>query len=72
MTPEQFDLLRDKLAGSLVNITVGMMDADGHSLAEKIIQLNTNPYNRVICKGESMDLRTRVSLFIYGSNREPM
>ena len=63
MTSEQFDLLRDKLAGSLVNITVGLMDSDAQSVAEKIVLLNTNPYNRVVFNGSSIDMRTWLNIF---------
>ena len=65
MTSEQFDLLRDKLAGSLVNITVGLMDSDAQPVAEKIVLLNTNPYNRVVFNGSSIDMRTWLNIFLF-------
>ena len=56
LTPEQFDILRDKLAGSLLNITVGMLIASNRALAERLILLNKNPYNRIIENGRSVDV----------------
>ena len=53
---EQLSLIRDKLVGSLVNLTVTDLSCDisrdsvcfDRDLAERIIKLNMNPFNKII------------------------
>ena len=49
---EQLSLIRDKLVGSLVNLTVTDLCNNGdifdRDLAERIIKLNMNPFNKII------------------------
>ena len=56
VTPEELDIIRDKLTGSLLNITVGISSVGMRGLAEKLISLNKNPYNRIIHNGSSVDV----------------
>ncbi len=56
LTDEQLQYLEDVLVGSRVNLTVALVDESHRIMAEKIINLNQNPYNRIVSSSHSVEL----------------
>ena len=44
------------MIGTILNITVSVNDPSKRFLAEKVILLNHNPYNRIVENGNSVDV----------------
>ena len=69
---EQLSLIRDKLVGSLVNLTVtnlcGKSDSFDRDLAERIIKLNMNPFNKII-EGHSSSVQGHSRSAEYANER---
>ena len=69
---EQLSLIRDKLVGSLVNLTVTNLCHNGDNfdrdLAERIIKLNMNPFNKII-EGQSSSVQGHSRSAEYANER---
>ena len=74
---EQLSLIRDKLVGSLVNLTVTNLcgesdnnngDSFDRDLAERIIKLNMNPFNKII-EGHSSSVQGHSRSAEYANER---
>ncbi|CAG5099553.1 Oidioi.mRNA.OKI2018_I69.XSR.g16578.t1.cds [Oikopleura dioica] len=56
LSEEQLQHLEDVLVGSRVNLTVALLDESHRKMAEKIVNLNQNPYNRIVSSNSSVEL----------------